>query len=243
MHEAMLRSEGFRRVLSPTEPYLPSLDGYDVAIWIRHDFQALRCWTIELPSDLQRRCCVVDLQARYASLSRDVRIRIASVHLESDQPEKVGTTIREEQQSMLFPRLWSEEFPDGGIIDVTILAGDFNFCASNQLANRQISNDERILDVWQALRPSENGYTEDTSINRMMHQRQQGKQKQVRYDRVLLLKRNAHNRVALDDTLTCTPSQVALLGTKAVESDGDVWPSDHFGLHATFSLTLHVPKD
>ena len=40
-------------------------------------------------------------------------------------------------------------------------------------------------DVWPALRPDEDGFTEDTSINLMRYD-MKDKQRQVRFDRVLL---------------------------------------------------------
>ena len=64
------------------------------------------------------------------------------------------------------------------------------------------------------------GYTEDTEINRMrlLHK---NKEKQVRFDRILLRSGSPGWR----------PESVRLIGTRPIDPDlPEVFPSDHFGL-------------
>ena len=73
-------------------------------------------------------------------------------------------------------------------------------------------------DVWPALRPGEDGFTEDTSINHMRFD-MKNKHRHVRFDRILV------------KGPAWTPASVDLLGTEPVSSAlPRVFPSDHFGV-------------
>jgi len=73
-------------------------------------------------------------------------------------------------------------------------------------------------DAWPALRPGEDGFTEDTSINLMRYD-MKDKHRHVRFDRVLLKGRQ------------WTAADIQLLGTEPVAPDlPRVFPSDHFGV-------------
>ena len=106
----------------------------------------------------------------------------------------------------------------------SLLMGDFNFCSTNENENKNIPSD--FIDVWAQLRPDDHGWTEDTQIN-IMRYNQKRKHKQVRFDRILL-----HQGSAAD---TWVPSEIELLGLEPLPSLPDIWPSDHFGLWATFT--------
>jgi endonuclease/exonuclease/phosphatase family metal-dependent hydrolase len=94
-----------------------------------------------------------------------------------------------------------------------VLLGDFNM---------RDAEDARIAapyhDVWPALRPHDDGFTEDTSIN-LMRFDARNKKRQVRFDRVLL--KGSGWRAA----------GIELLGTEPISPAlPRVFPSDHFGV-------------
>jgi tyrosyl-DNA phosphodiesterase 2 len=91
--------------------------------------------------------------------------------------------------------------------------GDFNM--------RDDENDRieaAYTDLWPALRPRDDGFTEDTSIN-LMRLDSKNKHRQVRFDRVLL---KGHRWTAVG---------IELLGTEPISTAHPrVFPSDHFGV-------------
>jgi tyrosyl-DNA phosphodiesterase 2 len=126
---------------------------------------------------------------------------VESVHLDSG---KASAGLRERQLRTVFRDL--DRVPDA------VLLGDFN-----------MRDDENSLvtppfeDVWPRLRPDEPGYTEDTSIN-LMRLDSTGKERQVRFDRVLT--KGGWRATRID-----------LLGTEPISSTSPrVFPSDHFGV-------------
>ena len=77
---------------------------------------------------------------------------------------------------------------------------------------------EPYVDLWPALRPSDDGFTEDTSINLMRYD-SKNKHRHVRFDRVLL-RGDGWDATGID-----------LLGTEPISpSLPRVFPSDHFGV-------------
>lgn len=94
-----------------------------------------------------------------------------------------------------------------------VVLGDFNM--------RDAENDRitaPFCDVWPALRPDEDGYTENTSIN-LMRFDARNKKRHVRFDRVLL--KGTRWRAA----------SIELLGTEPISPElPRVFPSDHFGV-------------
>lgn len=127
---------------------------------------------------------------------------ICSVHLESG---KAKSQLRARQLRRVFRALSAAE-------DVLIL-GDFNM--------RDAENDRiqaPYIDIWPALRPCDDGFTEDTSINLMRYD-SKNKSRQVRFDRILI------------KGAGWAPSAIKLLGTEPISSDlPRVFPSDHFGV-------------
>lgn len=237
-HEAMRQCRNLRWRLLETEEYTPSLDGYDVALWVRADAQLLRCWTVELPTTQCRRCLVVDLRLPRRLEESSWRVRVASVHLESNQPEASNAQLRAAQLRTILPGLRTEPFEEGaaGGPDVLILAGNFNFCDTCAEENSLISDDSLVVDAWLAARPGEPGFTEDTEVNAMMRQWQQGRQKQVRYDRILLLgsSEEQEERCSSLSVIPWAVAGVEVLGQKPLPGleREEIWPSDHFGLFA-----------
>jgi len=93
-----------------------------------------------------------------------------------------------------------------------VVLGDFNM---RDAENSRIGSP--YLDVWPALRPDEDGFTEDTSINLMRYD-MKDKHRHVRFDRVLLKG-------------DWRATEIELLGTEPIAADRPrVFPSDHFGV-------------
>jgi tyrosyl-DNA phosphodiesterase 2 len=129
-------------------------------------------------------------------------LAICGIHLESG---KASAGLRARQFGRVLRALSGA--------DNAVVLGDFNM--------RDTEN-ERIgppyVDVWPALRPDDDGFTEDTSIN-LMRLDSKNKHRQVRFDRVLL------------KGPEWTAKSIDLLGTEPISSAHPrVFPSDHFGV-------------
>lgn len=131
---------------------------------------------------------------------------IAGIHLESG---KASARLRERQLGRVFGALRRAES--------AVVLGDFNMRDSeNGIITRP------FRDLWPVLRPGEDGYTEDTSINLMRYD-SKNKHRHVRFDRVLL----KGDRWA--------PTDIELLGMEPLSEDlPRVFPSDHFGVRCRF---------
>ena len=127
---------------------------------------------------------------------------VCCVHLDSG---KSAARRRGWQLSAIFRSLRSSEN--------AVILGDFNM---RDHENGHIPPSYR--DVWPALRPGEDGFTEDTSINHMRFD-MKNKHRHVRFDRFLV------------KGPAWSPASVDLLGTEPVSSAlPRVFPSDHFGV-------------
>ncbi len=161
-----------------------------------------------LPGSRFERVKLWSYQDRYIHLLRtDAGDTMATVHLES---RRQNQEIRQTQLSDIFSELGSE---------LTLLMGDFNFDAGSR---EEEEIPPHFVDVWKTLYPHREGYTCDTQVNGMAAA-QAGRHKQVRYDRIFT--KRSH----------WTPKQMEILGTSALASDPELWPSDHFGLLATLT--------
>jgi tyrosyl-DNA phosphodiesterase 2 len=163
--------------------------------------QPLRCQLYQLPTTMARTLLVAELPLNGTITA------VATVHLESTRPL---AQVRARQLATIFPLL--ERY------DHAVLMGDFNFCASWPEENGRL--DPRYQDLWTAVRGDEPGFTEDTAVNtmRLLHT---GKEKQVRYDRMLWRSPNSG----------WGPARVELLGDEPADpEEPEIFPSDHFGL-------------
>ena len=132
---------------------------------------------------------------------------IGSVHLESG---KASSGLRGRQLRRIFRALSGA--------DNAVVLGDFNM---RDAENERIS--PPYCDLWPALRPHDDGFTEDTSIN-LMRLDSKNKHRQVRFDRVLL------------KGPAWTARSIDLLGTEPISSEHPrVFPSDHFGVQCRLS--------
>jgi tyrosyl-DNA phosphodiesterase 2 len=142
---------------------------------------------------------------------------IAAVHLESG---KDSARLRERQLGRIQGALRRAES--------AIVMGDFNM---RDHENAIIT--EPYHDLWPVLRPDDDGFTENTSINLMRYD-SKNKHRHVRFDRVLL-KGNAWDATEID-----------LLGTEPLSSAlPRVFPSDHFGVRCRLEpgSAQHVEAD
>ncbi len=127
---------------------------------------------------------------------------LCCIHLDSG---KASTRLRGWQLRRIFNAVSSAQ-------DAVVL-GDFNMRDTENVRIRA-----PFADVWPQLRPGEDGFTEDTSINLMRYD-MKDKHRHVRFDRVLLK----------GDRWTAT--DIDLLGTEPIAEDlPRVFPSDHFGV-------------
>jgi tyrosyl-DNA phosphodiesterase 2 len=127
---------------------------------------------------------------------------IGSIHLESG---KTASRLRARQLRKILRALKRA--------DDAVVLGDFNM---RDAENQRIT--PPYCDLWPALRPHDDGFTEDTSVN-LMRLDSKNKHRQVRFDRVLL-KGSGWAAASID-----------LLGTEPISSAHHrVFPSDHFGV-------------
>lgn len=149
-----------------------------------------------LPTNLARGFMTAQLDSGGRPLT------VVALHLESG---KAAAGLRARQLGQVFRALRRTEN--------AVVLGDFNMRDSE---NGRIC--EPYRDVWPMLRPADDGFTEDTSIN-LMRLDSKNKQRHVRFDRVLLKGGG------------WAPTDVELLGTEPISSElPRVFPSDHFGV-------------
>ena len=275
LHERMVRCESLQHhyVLVPLEH-----NGYyDVTIWLRRACLLApggptpTSQVVAIESYMGRRCLYTDVTVRSGW-----RVRLATVHLESTSP---AAPMRKAQLEAILPALktapWSEplrspprsrrrERPAAQLPNIAVLTGDFNFCSCSE-EDQTVAGEPGVTDLWPQLEGREPGWTEDTGINEMRFAAKP-KHKQVRFDRVLLIRTGSTAGVGAATTggalgeAAATKAVaaaggtgdyewrgegIALLGTAALPikanfSDVDVrvWPSDHFGLAADIAPPL-----
>lgn len=149
-----------------------------------------------LPTQLDRGYLIAELSNGGSPLT------VVAVHLESG---KAGARLRAQQMRQIFRAVQRTEN--------AVVMGDFNM---RDAENGLIGAPYR--DLWPALRPHDDGFTEDTSIN-LMRFDSKNKHRQVRFDRVLL---KGGGWVARG---------IDLLGTEPISAElPRVFPSDHFGV-------------
>ena len=211
VHSIMIHCDFWRERYDPTEEQLPC--SYDCSIWVRRgtretggeSIKATGVSTIPIPTIFGRRGLCVDLK-----LSSDQIIRVMTTHLESG---KAMANTRRAQLDVL--RKAADRTP-------TLLVGDMNIDPTYP------DNDALPgQDLWLNKHRDDPGFTEDTYVNEMRFWAHGGKQKRVRYDRIMLLNPPLGHRVV----------DMNLLGTTPFGRNGQMlWPSDHFGLVARMEM-------
>lgn len=183
-------------------------DGLNYGMLLLSRLPVNRVTYASLPTRLDRGFLVADFTVNAQDL------RVAAIHLESG---KAASGLRARQLRMIFRSLRRSES--------ALVLGDFNM---RDTENGIISRDYR--DVWPTLRPDDDGFTEDTSINLMRYD-MKNKHRHVRFDRVLVK----------GDQWVAT--HIELLGTKPIDDAlPRVFPSDHFGVLCRFEHRPAVAK-
>ena len=161
-----------------------------------------------LPTNLARGFLTADLDTGGTPLT------VVALHLESG---KAAARLRARQLGRVVRAL--------GRTENAVVLGDFNM--------RDAENDaigEPYRDLWPILRPDDDGFTEDTTIN-LMRLDSKNKQRHVRFDRVLLKGGG------------WTATDIELLGTEPISPElPRVFPSDHFGVSCRLA-TRSAPPD
>jgi endonuclease/exonuclease/phosphatase family metal-dependent hydrolase len=166
--------------------------GYDVMLLTRGEVRDFA--ELELPSEMGRRAIAVELASG---------LTVATVHLESTAP---CVKQRAAQLALIGPWLAART-------EDAILVGDMNF--DDFAATESDVLDESYVDLWQAMRRKEPGYTVDSVINTMRSDLRGKVQKRI--DRAFLC--SARWRA----------ESIALVGTEPIDIH-DTFVSDHFGL-------------
>jgi len=196
------RSPWLQASYSISDIYGDSVDPYGVIILSK---LPIRDWEFfPLPSAMGRSLVTARAELNQKS------IMFASVHLES---QAHAAQTRAKQLSRIFPLL--------GIEHHVILTGDFNFCST---WDENSNLDPTYQDIWPVLHQNNPGFTEDTDRNtmRMLYT---GKQKQVRFDRILLRSGQPGWQA----------ESIELIGTEQIQyATPNIFPSDHFGLVGKF---------
>jgi tyrosyl-DNA phosphodiesterase 2 len=151
---------------------------------------------LRLPTRLARGCLLAEFTVN------DHPVVVAAIHLESG---KAARRLRARQLRRIFRALRR--------VESAFVLGDFNMRdGENGLIGPP------FCDVWPSLRPHDDGFTEDTTVN-LMRLDSKNKERHVRFDRVLVK----------GDAWAAT--DIGLLGTEPISSSlPRVFPSDHFGL-------------
>ncbi|EFC38069.1 predicted protein [Naegleria gruberi] len=193
---------------SPND-YYTTVDPYGVLMAVRKGLPVRRMFYNTLPSRMYRACLSVELNDGKESFC------ISTVHLES----LASTDMRFKQLDVI------SEFQQA--FDNAVLCGDFNFDSERNydedylpyLENDYLNNEnwKSYTDIWKELKYPSNelGKTFDTSVNTMLKGQ---KEELMRYDRVMLKSKS------------WKPTFVELLGTSPIQTNPDIFLSDHFGI-------------
>ncbi len=139
--------------------------------------------------------------------------QVAVVHLTSSRA-KHSAEKRKHQLTTALNHLYKQS---GNYL----IVGDFN--TRNNLQG--VPNISNFIDVWQELRPDEAGNTFNPQINPLA-ELMSVEGEAARFDRILLSSENG----------TWVPKAVNLFARKPVDNtQGAIFPSDHFGIRAVFS--------
>mmetsp|Transcript_11503 Transcript_11503/g.17506 ORF Transcript_11503/g.17506 Transcript_11503/m.17506 type:complete len:419 (+) Transcript_11503:232-1488(+) len=190
---------------------------------------------IPFPTEMGR-----DLLISVLEYQPDTHIAIGNVHLESLD----NHMIREKQLQICHNELSRYTH--------SVLVGDFNFCSERNYvikSGEPLENDSlaqflpNYVDVWPALHPQQTdagnplstpprsnpstlGFTFNSDINKMIN-----KHEVMRYDRIL-------TKLGGESKAT----HIELIGVEPIDSEGKIWPSDHFGLLCELSLRTKDSK-
>jgi tyrosyl-DNA phosphodiesterase 2 len=168
-----------------------------------------------------------DLLVATYRTSANRKVLLSTVHLESTRPRAIHRALQLDASFHVLAKAQSAVF-----------VGDMNMDPGSA-ENESVPDD--VLDVWPHLHPAQIGYTEDSHVNHMRYlaKHEHG---QRRIDRVFV--RGDH----------LTPTHIQILGDHSIAEEHllekdrgqpdpvtgqpmSIYPSDHQGLFAVFSLS------
>ena len=183
-------------------------------------------------------CAVLDCVERFG-----FNIIVYNVHLSGGTYDKTDTQILERRIRRILELNRLNKHISCSMAEYGILImGDFNSDANSPdvdiaqykhkdscdpeivfYPNKQCNN---IVDVWTEVASTAGGYTEDTELNLFRRHLKKGQSRRARYDQIYYHRNNMQ------------ATQVRLIGTKQIDKidNIDIFPSDHFGLSATFEI-------
>jgi endonuclease/exonuclease/phosphatase family metal-dependent hydrolase len=162
--------------------------------------------TRALPGELRRAFMIAEIKVG------DAVITVANSHLESFPKDGA---VRAEQLDLIFARLKDSAH--------AVFVADFNFAQGAEPETAHL--DKSFKDAWLELQPKDPGFTWNMEASDMARDGSFPEDKSSRIDRVLFKSRRL------------VPKQIKIIGDSPVHAGKkDLFPSDHFGLEATFSI-------
>ena len=197
-----------------------TVNPYGVLTLCKKELDAKYEWH-EFPTLMMRQLLV-------ASFTRDSSaFAVGNVHLESLSTQPV----REKQLNICKEILESDKFN-------SLLVGDFNFDSYINWGYREGRLDNECLmeiipewkDTWQVCHDTtkEKGYTYDTTLNKMLKQK---RKEQMRYDRIMC---HLNEQWVPNEINLFAHEEIPRSGIDSWWCSNAIFPSDHFGLIATF---------
>eukprot|EP00092_Neocalanus_flemingeri_P029008 GFUD01031492.1.p1 GENE.GFUD01031492.1~~GFUD01031492.1.p1 ORF type:complete len:248 (-),score=58.01 GFUD01031492.1:24-767(-) len=189
--------------------------------FVKKDLEIVASVTIKFPVSYLGRNCESVTVRKEKSL-----FRLGTSHIESFE---TVPGVRQQQLNTIFNALLKES----NNIELIFVLGDFNFADGDK--DEKAVEESEFADTWQIVHGDDPGFTFDMQRN-WMKKRHEGRTENYRsrLDRILYLEPQPINWV---------PKECLLLGTETMEETGgtepgiplsELFPSDHFGLLATF---------
>ncbi|MBD2340262.1 DUF504 domain-containing protein [Calothrix sp. FACHB-156] len=147
-------------------------------------------------------------------------LHIAVVHLTSDYAQNA---LEKRQYQLATIVGYLQKLPGNSLI-----VGDFNTRGNEQ---EEILTGAGYVDIWQQLHPHAAGYTFDPERNSLAALMSL-KGVPVRLDRILLQSQNHDWQTQSIDLFACEP---------IADTEGKIYPSDHFGLRAVLKFAKSFP--
>eukprot|EP01114_Cavostelium_apophysatum_P013748 TRINITY_DN3400_c0_g1_i1.p1 TRINITY_DN3400_c0_g1~~TRINITY_DN3400_c0_g1_i1.p1 ORF type:complete len:372 (+),score=45.41 TRINITY_DN3400_c0_g1_i1:150-1265(+) len=163
----------------------------------------------DLPSQLGRKAIRADF------VLGGEKFCVVNTHLESYPTD----FVTRQQQLRVISRITTPK-----VCPQTLIMGDFNF--ESEQERPKLINSSYYVDTWQFLHPSDPGYTFDTEKN-LLAKKTASEESSVQQKRLdVMLLHSEGNK--------WSPTHADLIGTEPISSNPELFPSDHFGLVATF---------
>eukprot|EP00092_Neocalanus_flemingeri_P029009 GFUD01031493.1.p1 GENE.GFUD01031493.1~~GFUD01031493.1.p1 ORF type:complete len:329 (+),score=76.10 GFUD01031493.1:176-1162(+) len=194
---------------------------YFVMLFVKKDLEIVASKTIKFPVSYLGRNCESVTVRKEKSL-----FRLGTSHIESYE---TVPGVRQQQLNTIFNALlkWSNN------IEMIFVLGDFNFgdCDKDEKAVEESG----FGDTWRIVHGDDPGFTFDMQRNWMKKRHEGNKENyRSRLDRILYLEPQPINWVPKECLLLGTETMKGTGGTESGIPLSELFPSDHFGLLATF---------